>query len=96
MCSVRVSNLVSHLKGRTGLEGVRVWGEVTGDQRKLHCDELCNLFCSPDTVRMIQSKRWEGHVACMRQKINAHMILVGEIFKEREHVQDLDMVGMVM
>jgi hypothetical protein len=39
--------------------------EVTGDWRKLHNEELHNLYSSPNIIRMIKSKRmrWAGHVA---------------------------------
>ena len=40
---------------------------VTGEWRKLHNDELNDLYCSPNIVRVIRSRRmrWTGHVACM-------------------------------
>jgi hypothetical protein len=43
---------------------------VTGDWRKLHDEELHNLYSSPNTIRMIKSRRirWGGHVARMRKK----------------------------
>jgi hypothetical protein len=39
--------------------------EVTGGWRKLHNEELHNLFSSPSIIRMIKSSmmRWAGHVA---------------------------------
>jgi hypothetical protein len=41
--------------------------EVTGDWRKLHIEELHNLFSSPSIIRLIKSIRisWAGHVARM-------------------------------
>jgi hypothetical protein len=36
--------------------------EVTGDWRKLHNEELHNLYSSPSIIRMIKS-RWAWHVA---------------------------------
>jgi hypothetical protein len=33
------------------------WDEVTGDWRKLHNEELHNLYSSPDIIRMIKSRR---------------------------------------
>jgi hypothetical protein len=41
--------------------------EVTGQWRKLHSEELHNLYLSPDIIRQIKSKpmRWAGHVARM-------------------------------
>jgi hypothetical protein len=50
--------------------------EVTGGWRKLHNEELHNLYPSP---RMIKSRRmsWAGHVARMSETRNAYRILVG-------------------
>jgi hypothetical protein len=54
--------------------------EVVGGWRKLHNEELHNLYCSPSIIRMIKSrwKRWAGHIARMGEKINAYRILVGK------------------
>jgi hypothetical protein len=43
--------------------------QVTGAWRKVHNEELHNLYSSPSTIRMIKSRsiRWEGHVARMRR-----------------------------
>jgi hypothetical protein len=53
--------------------------EVTDDRRKLHNEELHNLYSSPSIIRMIKSRRmrWAGHVARMGKKRNAYRILVG-------------------
>jgi hypothetical protein len=53
--------------------------EMTGGWRKLHNEELHNLYSSPSVIRMIKSRRmrWVGHVARMREKMNAYTILVG-------------------
>jgi hypothetical protein len=41
--------------------------EVTGDWRKLHNEELHNLYSSPNIIRMIKSRRirLSGHLARM-------------------------------
>jgi hypothetical protein len=51
-----------------------------GDWRKLHNEELHNLYSSPNIIRMIKSKRmrWAGHVARMEATRNAYRILVGK------------------
>jgi len=52
--------------------------EVVGGWRRLHNEELHNLYASPNMIRVIKSKRmrWLGHVACMRQTRNAYNVLV--------------------
>jgi len=44
--------------------------EVTGDWRKLHNEELNDLYCSSNIFRVIKSKRmrWAGHVARMGER----------------------------
>jgi len=44
--------------------------EVTEEWRRLHNEELNDLHCSPNIVRVIQSKRmrWAGHVARMGEE----------------------------
>jgi hypothetical protein len=53
---------------------------VTGVWRKLHNEELHNLYSSPSIIRMIKSRRmrWAGHVAQMGARRNAYRILVGK------------------
>jgi hypothetical protein len=54
--------------------------EVMGDWRKLHNEKVHNLYSSPNTIRMINSRRmrWAGHVARMGETRNAYRILVGK------------------
>jgi hypothetical protein len=54
--------------------------EVSGDRKKLHNEELHNLYSSPDIIRMIKSRRmrWTGHVARIGEKRNTSRILVGK------------------
>jgi hypothetical protein len=54
--------------------------EVTRLCRKLHNEELHNLYSSSSIIRMIKSRRmrWAGHVARMGKKRNAYRILVGK------------------
>jgi hypothetical protein len=54
--------------------------EVTGGWRKLHDDELHNLYSSPSVIIMVKSRRmrWAGHVARMGEKRIAYRILVGK------------------
>jgi hypothetical protein len=59
--------------------------EITGDWRKLHAEELHNLYSSPNNMRVIKSKKmiWAGHVARMRSVRNTFTILVGKREGER-------------
>jgi hypothetical protein len=52
---------------------------VTGGWRKLHNDELHNLYSSPSINRIIKPRRmrWAGHVARMWEKRNVYRLLAG-------------------
>jgi hypothetical protein len=54
--------------------------EVIGGWRKLHNEELHNLYCSRSIIRIIKSgrMRWAGHAARMGEKRNAYRIVVGK------------------
>jgi hypothetical protein len=51
--------------------------KVTGHWKKLHSEELHNLYSSPNIIRMINSRRmiWAGHVVRIGETRNAHTIL---------------------
>jgi hypothetical protein len=53
---------------------------VTGGRRKLHKEELRNLYSLPGIIRIIMSRRmrWAGHVARMGEKKNVYKLLVGK------------------
>ena len=54
--------------------------DVTGEWRKLHNEELNNLYSSPNTLRVIKSRRmrWAGHVACMGERRGMYRVLVAK------------------
>jgi hypothetical protein len=54
--------------------------EVTGGQRKLNNEELHNLDCSSNVIRMIKSRwmRCAGHVARRDEKRHAYRLLEGK------------------
>ena len=54
--------------------------EVKGDWRRLHNEQLNDLYSSPNIVRVIKSRRmrWAGHVACMGKKRVVCRVLVGK------------------
>jgi len=55
-------------------------GEVTGEWRKLHNEELNDLNCSPNIVLVIKSRRmrWVGNVARMGEGRGMYRALVGK------------------
>jgi hypothetical protein len=52
---------------------------VTGEWRRLHNEELNDLYSSPNIIRVIKSirMRWAEHIARMGEKRGAYRILVG-------------------
>ena len=54
--------------------------EVTGELRRLHNEEINDLYSSPNIVRVIKSRRmrWAGHVAHMGEERGAYRVLVGK------------------
>jgi DNA-binding NtrC family response regulator len=53
--------------------------EVTGGQRKLHNEELRNLYSSANIIRVLKSRRWAGNVAQMEDIRNLYMILLRKL-----------------
>ena len=54
--------------------------EVTGEWRRLHNEEINDLYSSPNIVRVIKSRRmrWAGHVARMGEEKEVYRVLVGK------------------
>ena len=54
--------------------------EVTGEWRRLHNEELNDLYTSPNIVTVIKSRRmrWAGHVARMGEERGLYRVLVGK------------------
>jgi len=59
--------------------------EVTGEWRRLHNEELNDIYVSPNIVRMIKSRRmrWTGHVARMSEERGVYRVLVGKPEEKR-------------
>ena len=63
---------------------LRIFGpkrdEGTGEWKKLHNEELNDLYSSPNIVRVIKSRRmrWVGNVARMGKRRGVYRVLVGE------------------
>src|SRR5215475_14609947 len=54
--------------------------ELTGEWRKLHNEELNDLYSLPNIVRVVKSRlmRWVGHVARMGEDRGVHRVVVGK------------------
>jgi hypothetical protein len=78
-------NIIMDQKGRTHIENRvvrRIFGiernEVIGRWRKLHDEELHNLYFQPGIISVIKSRwvRWVKHIAHMRTLRNAYKIFI--------------------
>jgi hypothetical protein len=79
-CFVRLRPLVCHTEGRTRLQVFQsrvlrkifglTWDEVRGEWRKLHNEELRDLYVSSNIIRVMKygRMRHSGHVACMGER----------------------------
>ena len=58
---------------------------VTGEWRRLHNEELNDLYCSPNIVRVIKPRRmrWAGHVARMGEERGVYRVLVKKLEGKR-------------
>jgi hypothetical protein len=71
--------------------------EVTGEWRKIHNENIHDLYTSPDIFRAMKSKRmrWDGNVARMG---------IGEVYtgfwwgnlRERDHLKDSGLNGKII
>jgi hypothetical protein len=77
---------------------LRIFGpkryEVTGGWRKLHNEDLHNLYSSPSIIRVIKSRRmrWVGHIARMGRR-GMHIGYWWENRKGKDHQDDQDVGG---
>jgi hypothetical protein len=71
--------------------------EVKGEWKKLHTEELNDLYCSPNIFWLIKSRRirWARHVASMGDIRVAYRIWVG-ILRERNHLGDTGIGGRII
>jgi hypothetical protein len=53
--------------------------EITVEWRRLHNEELCDLYSSSNIIRVIKSRRmkWAGHMARMGNRSGAYTVLEG-------------------
>jgi hypothetical protein len=68
--------------------------KVAGGWKRLHNEELHNVYASPNIIRVSKSgrMRWSGHVARMGKVRNVYKILL-ENLKVRGHLEDLGIIG---
>ena len=57
--------------------------KVTGEWRRLHYEELYDLYYTPNIVQVIKSRRWVRHVARMGERRDAYRVLVERPERER-------------
>ena len=62
--------------------------EVTGEWRKLHNEELNDLYTSPNIVRVIKSEEW-GEERCIQGFGGGHL-------RERYHLEDPGVDGSII
>jgi hypothetical protein len=80
----------------------RIYGpkrdEVAGGRRKLHDEELHDLYSSPSIVRAIKARRmrWAGHVARMGAMRNCYKILISVSLKGSDHSGHLGVDGKII
>jgi hypothetical protein len=70
---------------------------VTGEWRKLHYEELNDLYSLPNIVRVVKSRRmrWAGHVARMGEERGCTGCWWGNL-KERGRWEDPDVDGRII
>jgi len=70
--------------------------KVTGEGRRLHIEQLNDLYCSPNSIRVIKSRitRWAGHVARMEDEVHAGYWWGG--LMERSHLENLGLAERIL
>jgi hypothetical protein len=70
--------------------------KATGEWRRLHKEELNDLYSSPNIIRVIKSRRmrWAGHVA--RRGKEAHTGFWWEDLREGDHLRDPGVDGRII
>jgi hypothetical protein len=68
---------------------------VAGGWRRLHNEELRNLYSTSDIIRVIKSRmmRLVRHIARMEDMRDAYKVLVGKLKGSTNHSEDLDVDG---
>jgi hypothetical protein len=71
--------------------------EVAGGWRRLHSEELRNLYASPNVIRVMKSRRMRlvGHIASMGRR-EMHTKLWSGNLKGRDHLEELGIHGSII
>jgi hypothetical protein len=87
VCENRVLRRIFGLRGN----------EITREWRKLHNEELYNMYFSANIVRVIKSRRtrWARHVVRMGKRRSAYRVLVGKPGK-RDRLEDACIDGRII
>jgi len=71
--------------------------EVTVEWRKLHNEELNDLYFTPDMIRIMKSRimRWAGQVARVGDRRGAYRVLFRKPVRKK-HLEDLGVDGRII
>jgi len=69
--------------------------EVRRDWRKLHNEELNDLYSSLSRAIKSRRMRWAGRIACMGERRDIYRVLVGNM-RERDHLGDASVDGRII
>jgi hypothetical protein len=80
---------------------LRIFGptkeNITRECKKLHNEELTDLYSSPNNIWVIKLRRmrWVGHVSCVVERRGEYTILVGK-YEERDNLEDAGIDGRII
>ena len=71
--------------------------EVTAAWRKWHNEELNDMYCSPNIVQVIKTRkmRWVGHIAHMGERRGLYRVWWGNL-RERDHLGNPGIDGRIL
>jgi len=70
--------------------------EVTGEWRRLHNEELNDLYSSTNIFRVIKSRtKWAGYVLCVGESKGVYRVCCGNLM-EINHLEDPGVGGMII